>query len=343
MRSAYRRLRRVTRTGGRLVGQLAQDFRGGRLEGTRTGRFGPLAPSQGGRAEPLAPPPTVFLHGSGEGPRVFWPAFPPAGYLGQLDGAFQKRLAAERSVIERSDCNFYHTFELPNGEVIEGAWDMRGDEASYLGGASLSGQRVLELGPASGYWSFYLERDGADVVAFDSGWDRCADLLPRPGVDTAWAQMDFMHFIGTVQNSWWYMHRAYGSSVPAVYGSIYEIPADLGTFDAAFFGAILLHLRDPFAALSAVADHVSGRIIVTDTNAEPGSDPQENVMRFAPYPMSTPNHWWTISPGAVVSMLDRLGFSDAEVTFHDHLHHMAHDMTQPPVAVRMYTVSARRP
>lgn len=343
VRSTYRRVRRVTRTAGRLVSQLGQDFRGGQLEGQRTGRFGPLAPSQGGRAEPLQTPPSIFLHGGkGAGPPVFWPAFPPTRHLGQLDGGFQTRLADERAVIERSDCDFYHTFELPNGEVIEGSWDLRGGESAYLGGLSLSGQRVLELGPASGYFTFYLEQAGADVVALDSGWDRCADLLPRPGIDLGWAQMDFMYFIGQVQNSWWYMHREYGSSVPVVYGSIYELPADIGTFDTAFLGAILMHLRDPFAALSAVADHVADRIIVTESHAIPDLDPHDHVMRFAPSPIEFPNHWWTMTPGAVVRMLERLGFTGSDVSYHEHLHHMGHDKSKPAVEVEMFTVAARR-
>jgi len=285
----------------------------------------------------------MFMHrGDGGGPRVFWPAFPPKGYLGQLDGEFQRRLAAERAVIERSDCDFYHTFDLPGGEVIEGPWDLRGGEAEYLGGVSLAGQRVLELGPASGYLTFYLERVGADVVAFDSGWDRCADLLPRPGVDLGWAQMDFMYYIGQVQNSWWYMHRIYGSSVPIVYGDIYELPSDIGTFDTAFFGAILMHLRDPFGALSAVADHVSDRIIVTDSHWEPEIDPNDNFMRFAPHPIDAPNHWWMITPGAVARMLERLGFTDPQISFHTHPHHLVHDMSKPAIDTRMYTVVARR-
>ena len=38
-----------------------------------------------------------------------------------------------------------------------------------------------------------------------------------------------------------------------VYGNIYDLPASIGYFDAATFGCVLLHLRDPFQALAQAA------------------------------------------------------------------------------------------
>lgn len=154
--------------------------------------------------------------------------------------------------------------------------------------------------------------------------------------------MDFMRYVGKVQNSWWYLHRAYESKAAMVYGSVYEVPADLGTFDLAFFGAILLHLRDPFAALSTVADHVSDTIVVTDAVQDPDLDQKDNLLRFAPQDVRYPTHWWSMTPGAVARMLERLGFSSTELTFHRQKHHLDHDISKPPVDYEMYTVVGRR-
>jgi hypothetical protein len=42
--------------------------------------------------------------------------------------------------------------ELPGRGVIEGRdWDLRGSVDEYLGNVDFAGQRVLEIGPASGF------------------------------------------------------------------------------------------------------------------------------------------------------------------------------------------------
>jgi SAM-dependent methyltransferase len=304
---------------------------------------GESAEQAGSEVSPFDPQRYIYLHGyADERPRVPWPAFPPPGYLGQLRPEFQRRLVAERAFVDLDDCDFYHSAQLPSGEVIDGAWDLRGGEVAYLGGVDLEGRRVLELGPASGYLTFHMEARGADVVGFDVGWDRSIDLLPRPGMELGWARMDAMRFIGAVQNSWWYLHHEFGSSARIAYGNIYELPVDLGEFDLALFGAILLHLRDPFSALSQAAAHVRDQIIVTDLVQDPELDQSENLMRFAPQAVEYATNWWSLTPGAVVHMLERLGFGNSEVSFHTQRHHLGHDLSKPAIDMSMFTVVASR-
>lgn len=276
-------------------------------------------------------------------PRSFWPAFPPPHYAGQLAPHFQESLAAERAGLTRDDCDWYHTVVLPDGEVIRGAWDLRGGENDYLGGTDVAGQRVLEFGPASGYLTGWMEDRGAEVVCFDAGFDVSIDILPVPGNDLREIRMGAMRGIGAVQNSWWYLHRARQSRAAMAYGSIYSLPPDLGMFDVSTFGAILLHLRDPFAALAQGAIHTSRRIVVTDVIQDTDVDPEANVMR--PDPLGALEHrtnWWAIFPGAVKQMLRRLGFPHSETILHTQRHHLGHDMDAPPTEMTMFTVVADR-
>ena len=77
-----------------------------------------------------------------------------------------------------------------------------------------------------------MERAGADVVSFDVGYDVSIDLYPAPGnVDTRKLRLDHARSINEVQNSWWYLHRAFASSARIVYGDFYALPADLGAYD----------------------------------------------------------------------------------------------------------------
>jgi SAM-dependent methyltransferase len=274
--------------------------------------------------------------------KSLFPSYPPAKYLGQLDPAYQSVMAARRAEATFDDCIWYHSFDMPDGRVVDGAWDLRGGEADYLGHVDLSGKRVLELGPAAGYLSFYMEKQGADVVAFDAGLDVSVDLLPVEGRDLPDEKMKLMtETIDRNQNAWWYMHRAYKSSAKFVQGNIYDMPADLGTFDVSLVGAILLHLREPWGALLEAARRTTECMIVTEPLQDREADPSSNIMRFSPSAREHISNWWNIYPGAVVKMLERLGFGDVTVTFHDQTHHLAHDMEAPAIRQSMYTIVGR--
>jgi 2-polyprenyl-3-methyl-5-hydroxy-6-metoxy-1,4-benzoquinol methylase len=67
---------------------------------------------------------------------------------------------------------------VPNYGEIAGQWDLRGCEHQYLGDVAFAGKRVLEVGTASGHLCFWMERQGADVVAFDLDETKDWDLVP---------------------------------------------------------------------------------------------------------------------------------------------------------------------
>jgi hypothetical protein len=297
------------------------------------------------RAEPAQPGESAPPVRSGS--PLGWPAVPPDRYLGQLDSGFQQGLADAHAGVTAEACSFYHAADLPEGEV-RGAWDLRGREATYLGDAEVAGRRVLELGPASGALSRWMEGQGADVVGFDVGWDAAIDLLPAQGATPAAEARDRSEAmrgqgIVGVQNSWWYLRRRLNSKAKMVYGDIYALPGDLGRFDMAVFGAILLHLRDPWSALAQAAAVTDSTIVVVDL-VQGGLDSEsEAVLRFDP--LGSPEIraiWWALSPGAVVAMLRRLGFGQTRVTFHKQPHHLGHRLDEPQTMMEMFTVVASR-
>lgn len=66
------------------------------------------------------------------------------------------------------ECFFYHTMDLPGHGVVQGDWDIRGRESQYLGEVAFRNKRVLEVGPASGQLSFFMEGQGAEVVSVEA-------------------------------------------------------------------------------------------------------------------------------------------------------------------------------
>jgi O-methyltransferase len=271
------------------------------------------------------------------------PYYPPPEYRGQLDEAFQRQLSERRSGARLDDLTWYHATELPNGKVLPGAWDLRGKELDYLGGIELDGKRVLELGPATGYLSFYMESQGADVVSFDVGFDVSVDTLPFHGVeDPVEKEIVMTGTIDRNHDAWWYLHRAKGSRAKFVQGNIYAMPPDLGTFDVSFFGAILLHLREPWGALRQAAMRTTEMLVVTEPLQDDELPPESNVMRFSPSADTHLTNWWSIYPGAVLSMMRRLGFGDTTLTYHTQKHYLAHDLTKDVFSQKMYTIVGRR-
>jgi hypothetical protein len=246
-----------------------------------------------------------------------WPTSPPERYLGQLDPEFQNRLAAESSHLTLDDCDWYHTTELPNGTVIFGMWDLKGRESDYLGNVSLRRTKVFEPGPASGYFTYWMEGQGAEVTCFEAGYDVGFEYVPPvDGTDSVAWQVEFMKHIARVNNSWWLQHRERTSTARIAYGDIYNLPEDLGTFDVSVFGSILLHLRDPFRALQQAAAHTEQTMVVTDFLHVGLEDPDDPLLRWGMDTASLgPSHsWWCLSPGAVARMLWRLGFGRTQVS-----------------------------
>ena len=174
--------------------------------------------------------------------------------------------AAPRVVTRLEDCFFYHTIEIPGHGLVEGPWDLRAGIEDYLGHVPVRGKRVLELGTASGFVCFHMERQGAEVVAYDLSPQHAhlQNVVVFPADDLRQMAAEYSSLIHLVNNAWWFCHRALRSSARVVYGNVYDVPGSIGTVDVATFGCLLLHLRDPFLALSSALRMVRETVIVTE-------------------------------------------------------------------------------
>ena len=65
------------------------------------------------------------------------------------------------------ECYFYHHMDLPGLDEVGKGWDLRETINEYLGGYDFRGKRVLDVGTASGFLTFEMEKRGAEVVSFD--------------------------------------------------------------------------------------------------------------------------------------------------------------------------------
>jgi tRNA (mo5U34)-methyltransferase len=161
---------------------------------------------------------------------------------------------------EISDIWWYHTIELPGGIVTAGEYDHRSIVAKVPLPTRLEGLRCLDVGTQDGFWAFEMERRGAkEVVAIDVidpdglDWPEPRPVLSDPTRNS----------VALRKQGFEVARERLGSKVSRRDLSVYDLdPDQVGTFDVAFLGTLLHHLRDPIGALQAVRRVVTGQLIV---------------------------------------------------------------------------------
>lgn len=159
---------------------------------------------------------------------------------------------------------WYHTIELPGGIVTPGEYDTRAALRRIPFPTSLDGRRCLDVGTHDGFWAFAMERRGAaEVIAIDLDDPRGGDFSEPVPELSGEALVDR----GSRLQSFACAHAALGSRVERRDLSVYRLDAtEVGRFDFAFIGTLLLHLRDPVAALTAIGKVLrpGGRLLVNE-------------------------------------------------------------------------------
>lgn len=144
---------------------------------------------------------------------------------------------------------WYHTFELPDGAITPGYFDLRGVVAKLPLPASLAGKRCLDAAACDGFWSFELARRGAaEVISVDLPDTSRQDWQGRPtdSQRRAGSGLADQHFA--------FVRDALGLTQVKREGmNLYDVqPGRLGSFDYVFVGNVLIHLADPARALRAL-------------------------------------------------------------------------------------------
>lgn len=133
---------------------------------------------------------------------------------------------------------WWHSFELPDGTYLDGANPLEGQKrriAQFPIPDDLSGQRVLDIGAWDGWFSFEMERRGAEVMAVDN-----------------WDNFRFRE-----------MHALLGSRVEYRVMDMYDLtPERIGRFDIVLFMGVLYHLKHPLLALERVCALTTGMAAV---------------------------------------------------------------------------------
>jgi O-methyltransferase len=225
--------------------------------------------------------------------------------------------AAPIKVEDLADCDFYHTMEVPGHGIQAGLKDLRGGVDDYLGKVAFAGQRVLEIGPASGFLTFEMEKRGAEVVSVEVTAEHPWDFVPYPAEKLEEVLGPRQVDMQRLKNSYWFSHTAHQSKAKVYYGDVYNLPAALGQFDIAVMGSVLLHCRDPLRIVEQCG-RMARLIIITDV-FYPDLEGTP-VCRLAPTPQNFFwDTWWYFSTQFFTQFLAVMGFTTAEIFTHEQL------------------------
>lgn len=219
-----------------------------------------------------------------------------------------------------AECGFYHAMDLPGVTGATWEWDLRAGIDRYLGGVEFEGERVLEIGPASGFVTAHMESRGAEVLCVELPEHYPWDIVPYDALDLDRIASNRLEGMRALRNGFWFSHRALGLRSRVFYGSVTELP-DRAGFDVSVLGAVLLHTRDPLALVEACARRTRGRIVITELSFPDLNAIGIPLMRFVPDVGNEIWHtWWSFTPDLLQRYLEILGFTGIEVSFHEQLH-----------------------
>jgi tRNA (mo5U34)-methyltransferase len=203
--------------------------------------------------------------------------------MGMTDEEVRERIAAVP--------HWYHPIEVRPGIVTPGANDAQSILKLLALPEDCHGMRVLDLGARDGFFSFEMERRGADVIAVDyvapkdSGFAVAAELL--------------------------------GSRVPYLHRNLYDLnAAELGSFDVVLFLGLLYHLPDPLGALRIVRNLTSRQMYLETLVLEFGGalDALPLMRFFAGASWAgDPTNYWGPNVRCVEEMLGETEFTASRI------------------------------
>ncbi|MBI3715833.1 MAG: hypothetical protein HY255_07560 [Betaproteobacteria bacterium] len=219
--------------------------------------------------------------------------------------------------LQKSDCDFYHRMDIPGIGTVGGVWDLRAGVADYLGGIDFRGRRVLEIGPASGFLTFWMESQGADVTCLEPDLDQFWDLLPAypKGGGQGQVTSEFRRHIERVRKAFWFAHEHFHSRAKVLIGSAYALDDAQGPFDITVLGSVLLHTRLPTEIVHRSCALTREAVIVCErVFADIGDLPVMQLEQRAG--SDNLDTWWRFSPELFRRLLALYGFPQQSFRTH---------------------------
>ena len=219
---------------------------------------------------------------------------------------------------------WYHCIDIGQGVVTDGDFDMSEYLPCYHFPDDMHGLNVLDVGRASGYFSFEFERRGARVVSTEIAsfldWDFVGGPPERERRATEIrdvAAFTHKHITGAFNLA----HASLGSAVEHVSTTIYNIsPETVGdNFDIVFAGSVTSHLRDPILGLERFRSVTAPEGVCIVSAPYIGIDESLPLAAMVGTSDMDRRSWWVLNKRCLTEMLNAAGFSRVEIVDHFNL------------------------
>jgi tRNA (mo5U34)-methyltransferase len=196
---------------------------------------------------------------------------------------------------------WFHTFQLSDGTVVEGAKSLDLLKAEYkavFGRLQIQGRSVLDIGAWNGAFSFEAKRLGAArVLAVDMytwtnpqfrGLERFLYVRKDQALDIEYRLLDIAE----------------------------TCKRTVGKFDIVLFLGVFYHLQDPLSAIMSVAE-VTGSWLVLETHLDLDYLTYPGMRHYPGRELANdPTNWWGPNQKCVEALLLTAGFADVHFLPH---------------------------
>ncbi|MFH0780859.1 MAG: class I SAM-dependent methyltransferase [Pseudomonadota bacterium] len=207
----------------------------------------------------------------------------------------KKNISNDRLTEFFNDAYWYHTFDLGNGIVTKGTYDLRATVPLNKFPGSLEGKSVLDVGTCDGFYAFEFEKLGAkEILAVDTNrYDGSLPFDPSPSKIDSFINKhsreskefdkynDIFSLLGLKgSNKLIVLADYWNSIVKFQHCSVYNL-VDLDTkFDFVFCGALMEHLKNPLAAIEQLRSVTKEMCIISLSSALPISQFNNKSLRL---------------------------------------------------------------
>ena len=229
---------------------------------------------------------------------------------------------------ELSRCLWYHSVDIGAGLVTPGLFDYRSEWINYGLPRDFVGQTVLDIGPATGFFSFECARRGARVTSVELPSLRELDRFPGQTVEQSLRKIEKMMFPEgspgehtedelyrlMLDLPFEFCRQRLGVTLDRRYSSIYDVTRESlaapDGFDWVLAGDILLHTLQPLRALAALAAVCKGTLVVVERLAgSPWATPEVRYTGGSD-PNDDEVNWWQPNRACMEQWLYKLGFCE---------------------------------
>lgn len=189
---------------------------------------------------------------------------------------------------------WYHTFDIGDGIVTDGMYDLRPVIKYHDFPESLKGKSVLDVGSSDGFYAFEFEKRGASsVLAVDTNaYDGTLPLDPSPAKRNAFIAKysreskefeqyyDIFSLLGLKgANKLVVLADYWDSIVKFKQCSVYELEQLDTKYDFVFCGALIEHLKNPLQAIEQLRLITREKCVISLSSALPVSNSRGSSFR----------------------------------------------------------------